>query len=168
MTGNVAQVFVDDDEWHPTLAAIRASLRPGGRLVFETRDPPRRAWEEWTRAATWQRVNVPGVGEVESWNDLNEVALPLVSFRTSFVFHADVAVLTSGSTLTFRDRAEVGASFWRPPGSSSRRSGAHQTGRAGRWSLSPRPSYRQPEPNRPVVASVFTKIRPAQRGDHGP
>ena len=103
MTGNVAQVFVDDDEWHATLAAIRAALRPGGRLVFETRDPARRAWEQWTRAATWQRVHVPGVGEVESWNDLNEVALPLVSFRTSFVFHADVAVLTSDSTGLHQD-----------------------------------------------------------------
>lgn len=111
MTGNVAQVFAADDDWHATLGAIRASLRVGGRLVFETRDPARRAWEEWARAATWKRVQVPGVGEVETWIDLTEVALPLVSFRTTFVFHADGAVLTSDSTLRFRDRAEVTASL---------------------------------------------------------
>lgn len=111
MTGNVAQVFAADDDWHATLAAIRACLRGGGRLVFETRDPARRAWEEWTRAATWKRVQVPGVGEVETWIDLTAVALPLVSFRTTFVFHADGAVLTSDSTLRFRDRAELTASL---------------------------------------------------------
>ncbi len=111
MTGNVAQVFVDDEGWHATLGAVRAALRPGGRLVFETRDPARRAWEGWNRTATWQRVDVPGVGEVESWIDLTEVTLPLVSFRTSFVFGADGATLTSDSTLRFRDRAEVAASL---------------------------------------------------------
>jgi SAM-dependent methyltransferase len=52
MTGNVAQVFVTDDDWHTTLRAIRTALRTGGRLVFETRDPARRAWEGWTRAVT--------------------------------------------------------------------------------------------------------------------
>jgi hypothetical protein len=36
---------------------------------------------------------------------------PLVSLRTSFVFHADGAVLTSDSTLRFRDRKEVAASL---------------------------------------------------------
>lgn len=111
MTGNVAQVFVTDDAWPATLRAVRTALRPGGRLVFETRDPARRAWEQWTRTTTWKRVHIPGVGEVETWIDLMEVALPLVSFRTSFVFHADGAMLTSNSTLRFRDRAEVAASL---------------------------------------------------------
>lgn len=46
MTGNVAQVFLTDD-WTRTVLAIAAALRPGGRFVFETRRPERRAWEEW-------------------------------------------------------------------------------------------------------------------------
>jgi SAM-dependent methyltransferase len=51
MTGNVAQVF-DDDEWHATLAAARAALRPGGRLVFETRlDRRRRGGTGWRRSS---------------------------------------------------------------------------------------------------------------------
>ncbi len=79
--------------------------------MFETRDPVRRAWEGWTRAATWKRVHIPEVGEVETWTDLMEVALPLVSFQTSFLFRSDGTVLTSRSTLRFRDRAEVAASL---------------------------------------------------------
>ena len=44
MTGNVAQVFVTDEEWAAVLAAVHEALRPGGRLVFESRDPGQQAW----------------------------------------------------------------------------------------------------------------------------
>ena len=37
MTGNVAQVFVSDEDWYATLRAIRTCLRPGGWFAFETR-----------------------------------------------------------------------------------------------------------------------------------
>lgn len=50
MTGNVAQVFVTDREWGAALRSAYASLRPGGRLVFEIRDPAAQAWLEWDRA----------------------------------------------------------------------------------------------------------------------
>jgi SAM-dependent methyltransferase len=42
MTGNVAQVFVTDEAWLATLSGIRAAVRPGGCLVFESRVPARR------------------------------------------------------------------------------------------------------------------------------
>ncbi len=45
MTGNVAQVFLEDAEWVATLRAIHAALRPGGHLAFESRNPDARAWE---------------------------------------------------------------------------------------------------------------------------
>jgi SAM-dependent methyltransferase len=107
MTGNVAQVFLTDADWLSTLRAARSALRPDGHLVFEVRDPTREAWQEWNRDATHRRVEVPGVGAVEAWVDLTEVALPLVSFRWTFVFASDGAVLTSDSILRFRSRAEV-------------------------------------------------------------
>jgi hypothetical protein len=44
---------------------------------------------------------------VESWGDLTAVDLPFVSFRGTYVFGSDGAVLTSDSTLRFRERAEV-------------------------------------------------------------
>lgn len=111
MTGNVAQVFVSDEDWAAALAAARAALSPGGRLVFETRDPAKEAWRNWTREQTHKQVDVPGIGGVENWVDLTAVRLPLVSFRTTFVFASDGAVLTSDSTLRFRDRDEVVASL---------------------------------------------------------
>jgi SAM-dependent methyltransferase len=113
MTGNVAQVFTTDEEWDDTLDGVRAALRPGGRLVFETRDPAKQAWLSWTRDESFMRTDIPGVGVVQSWHQLTEVSGELVSFRSCAVFEADGAVLTSDSTLRFRDRDEIAASLAR-------------------------------------------------------
>jgi len=103
MTGNVAQVFVTDEDWAATLRGTRAALRPGGRLVFETRDPAKQAWLGWTRELTRTRTELPGVGLVEKWHELTGVSGQVVSFRTIFEFEADGAVLISESTLRFRE-----------------------------------------------------------------
>jgi SAM-dependent methyltransferase len=111
MTGNVAQVFVTDDDWAAALRAARAALRPGGRLVFESRVPERRAWLEWNRDQTYRRVDVPGVGPVQTWTNLTAVTENLVSFRATCVFEAENLVLTSDSTLRFRGRLELADSL---------------------------------------------------------
>lgn len=109
MTANVAQAVVDAQEWHKTLRGSYDALRPGGHLVFETRDPARRAWDAWNRESSFRVTEIPGAGAVESWVDLVEVDGPLVTFRWTFVFTADGDVLTSESTLRFREREEVEA-----------------------------------------------------------
>jgi SAM-dependent methyltransferase len=111
MTGNVAQVFLTDDDWAATLRGAHAALRPGGYLVLETRDPARRAWREWDREHALIRADVPGTGVVESWPQVTQVRDGLVSFRVTFVFRHDGTVLTSDSTLRFRPRDEVAGSL---------------------------------------------------------
>ena len=111
MTGNVAQVFVTDEDWAQALRAIGAALRPGGYLVFETRRPVRRAWEEWAADTRPVTLDVPGVGPVERRLEVTGVDLPLVSFRYTYTFLADRAVVTSDSTLRFRSREELETSL---------------------------------------------------------
>jgi SAM-dependent methyltransferase len=111
MTGNVAQVFVTDQDWAAALTAARRALRPGGRLVFETRDPAQQAWRQWAEDHSRRRLVIPGTGPVELWTELTEREGSRVSFSTTFVFENDGAVLTSHSTLRFRTRDELTASL---------------------------------------------------------
>ncbi|MFB6815404.1 class I SAM-dependent methyltransferase [Streptomyces sp. NPDC056347] len=111
MTANVAQAITDSEAWEGTLCGIHCGLRPGGHLVFETRDPARRAWEEWNRAATHRLVSVEGVGPVETWVDVTDVSWPLVTYRSTVIFTVNGETLTSDSTLRFRERAEVEAAL---------------------------------------------------------
>ncbi|GAA4202142.1 class I SAM-dependent methyltransferase [Microbispora amethystogenes] len=111
MTGNVAQVFLTDDDWTRTLQGIRSALRPGGHLVFETRRPGFRAWEEWAADTAPVTLEIGGIGPVRRRQEVTAVTLPLVSFRYTFEFLTDGTVVTSDSTLRFRDRDEVETSL---------------------------------------------------------
>ena len=111
MTGNVAQVFLGDDEWLATLLGVRRALSPGGRLVFETRDPADEVWIGLNRNDTLTRIAIPDAGMVTAWCELLDVSEPFVTFRATYVFESDGAVLTSDSTLRFRTRGDVEASL---------------------------------------------------------
>lgn len=110
MTGNVAQVFLSDDEWEQALQGIRAALRPGGHLAFETRRPEYQAWREWAADTGPVTLAIPGAGAVERRLEVTRVSLPFVSFRYTYRFQ-DGTVIPSDSTLRFRDRQEVEASL---------------------------------------------------------
>jgi SAM-dependent methyltransferase len=103
MTGNVAQVFVADDDWRGTLAAVFNSLRPGGWFVFETRRPEVRDWERWEVAPT--RVDLPDGRTVVVSMTVTDVALPLVTFESETTIGDEI--VSSASTLRFRDRREI-------------------------------------------------------------
>ncbi|CCB73535.1 MULTISPECIES: class I SAM-dependent methyltransferase [Streptomycetaceae] len=107
MTANVAQEITDPETWRATLRGAYEALRPGGHLVFETRDPSARAWEGWNREASRSVREVPGGGVVESWVELVDVSGQLVTFRRNYVFVADGRKLVSTSTLRFRGREEI-------------------------------------------------------------
>lgn len=100
MTGNVAQVFLTDSDWLATLSAVHTCLTPGGHLVFETRIPERRAWEDWAQWGESTR-QIAGVGEVRDSFEVVDVDLPFVSFRSDNRL-PDGSIVTAESTLVFR------------------------------------------------------------------
>jgi SAM-dependent methyltransferase len=106
MTGNVAQVFLDDTDWVATLAAIHAALRPGGYLAFESRNPEDRGWERWNRAASYAQFDSPN-GPMESWVELVSVGHGRVSFEGHNVFAATGEVVVVKSELRFRGLEEL-------------------------------------------------------------
>jgi SAM-dependent methyltransferase len=110
MTGNVAQVFLTDEAWSATLLGVRGALLPGGRLVFEVRDPSRAAWRAWNPDESFERTEIPVLGTVEHWADVIDISGQLVTFRWTFRFDGGESI-TSDSTLRFRERDEVEASL---------------------------------------------------------
>ena len=107
MTANVAQVYLTDEEWRQTLLKVREVLNPEGRLVFETRNPAVHAWRDWNREHTYAQIELANGERVQGWAEVTDVQGPLVSFRWTYVFQSDGAVLTSDSTLWFRTLGEV-------------------------------------------------------------
>lgn len=111
MTANVAQVFLTDEDWLSTLHGVRGALRPGGRVVFEVRDPAREAWRAWNRDESYTTTDLGELGLVDHWFDLTGVTDQLVSFRATYRFNASGEVITSDSTLRFRERDQVESSL---------------------------------------------------------
>lgn len=108
MTGNVAQVFLSDEEWAAALHCIHGAVRPGGHFVFESRRPDYRAWDDWGREPPQSLPVGPDRERVTRRSTLTEVALPLVSFRNEFTF-SDGSSVISESTLRFRTSGELTA-----------------------------------------------------------
>lgn len=109
MTGHVAQVFVADAEWSATLDDLRAALRPGGLLVFESRNPLAAAWLEWTPEDS--RTELSAVdGPLTAWNEVTEVADGVVSLTGHYLW-ATGEHLEDRGTLRFRSEDELRASL---------------------------------------------------------
>jgi hypothetical protein len=80
-------------------------------LVFEVRDPARRAWEHWTPDRTTRRLRHPDAGWFRNWTELTDVDPPLISFRQIVEFDDGDDRLESDSTLRFRERHEIADSL---------------------------------------------------------
>lgn len=108
MSGHVAQIFLDDVEWERTLTDLHRSLRPGGALSFESRDPRAEAWKRWTRERSLRVVD-----GVEYWHEVGAVNLPLVTYTTR-TRHLTTGEQTSTTdTLAFRSESDLRASLSR-------------------------------------------------------
>ncbi len=110
MTGNVAQVFLEEADWHFTLHQIYDALRPGGYVAFESRNPEARGWERWNREATFERTLLPH-GPMTCWVEVVSVEDGKVHFQGHNVFTETGEHLVADSTLRFRTHEEISSSL---------------------------------------------------------
>lgn len=110
MTGNVAQVFLDDAEWSATLRHIYRTVRPGGYLAFESRNPAARAWEQWGREDTFEEIET-AFGAMACWLEVLEVQDGRVHFVGHNLFQKTGEDVEAHSTLRFRSQRELADSL---------------------------------------------------------
>ena len=107
MTGHAFQVLLTDDAVRHALAAMQPLLAPGGRLVFETRNPAAREWTRWTRDAV--RAFVADGRRHRYWSEVEAVDGDLVTFTQTYEGPGPDDVATSRSRLRFLDAERLAA-----------------------------------------------------------
>jgi 2-polyprenyl-3-methyl-5-hydroxy-6-metoxy-1,4-benzoquinol methylase len=107
MTSNVAQVFLNDFDWHHTLTNIYESLNKDGYLMFDTRNPFQSPWERWTKEETQKVIIDPITGKpLKVWYQFLEINEPLIKYCTvyeNYKLHRKV----EENVLIFRTREKI-------------------------------------------------------------
>jgi SAM-dependent methyltransferase len=102
MASNVFQVFVGDDELAGSLAATRAALAAGGRLVFGTRNPRVRAWEGWNPSNASDVVDHAG-RELRVFHQVESVVDGVVTLTETTATRAGEPLRVDRGCLRFLD-----------------------------------------------------------------
>src|SRR5690606_42034133 len=69
MTGHAFQTLLSPGDRAAGLATIALHLAPGGRFVFDSRNPAVREWEDWRPGPSLRRIDDPVLGPVAAWDE---------------------------------------------------------------------------------------------------
>jgi SAM-dependent methyltransferase len=108
MASHAFQCLVTDDEVRDSLAAIRASLRDGGRFAFETRHPQARAWDAWNPANGCQVIDHSG-RELRVWHEVESVIGDVVTFTETTAQPDGKVLRVDRASLRFLDAPALDA-----------------------------------------------------------
>lgn len=112
LTGHVFQVFLTPQDRAAVLETIAAHLETGGRFIFDSRNPQRRAWEEWTPEASQRMVDHPTLGRVRSWNDVAyDAATGIAIYDTHYETQPAGTLLSAESRIAFPQKDEIAAAI---------------------------------------------------------
>jgi SAM-dependent methyltransferase len=106
MTSHVAQFFVTDRAFATALADLSRAIRPGGRLIFDSRDPAARGWEAWNPVDSLRLVDLPDGGWCRMWPAGTSVVDGAVSGTQHYEFSEGDRRLST-ATLRFRTEPEL-------------------------------------------------------------
>lgn len=108
LTGHAFQVFLTPDDRRAALATIAAHLAPGGRFIFDSRNPACREWEEWGPEESMRVVEHPRFGAVAAWNDVaHDPQTGIVTYGTHYEIRATGKRLSAASRIAFPEKAEL-------------------------------------------------------------
>lgn len=84
MAGHAFQCLLTDADVRATLAAVRAVLGPGGRIMFESRNPAVCPWRAWTPEVSSRTVRDARGRRATASHQVLRVKGELVTFQTSY------------------------------------------------------------------------------------
>ncbi|WP_028534494.1 class I SAM-dependent methyltransferase [Paludibacterium yongneupense] len=107
MTGHAVQCLLDDKALLATLRALCARLLPGGRFLFESRNPLLEPWRRWRPDASRRAITTAAGESVEVWYDGVALHGERLSFDEHYRFALDDTEIVSSSCLRFIGRERL-------------------------------------------------------------
>ena len=130
LTGHAFQVFLSADDRQAVLRTIARHLEPGGRFIFDTRNPATVGWRDWTPEQSARIVQHPRLGAVLAWNDVAyDAATGIVTYETHYEPAQGGGRFSAASRIRFTPREEVAAGL--------EAAGLHVEEWLGNWSGDP-------------------------------
>lgn len=108
LTGHAFQVFLTSEDQLSALRTIAAHLAPGGRFIFDSRNPDREEWREWTPDRSQRVVEHPELGAVRAWNDVRrDAASGVVTYETHYEAATTGRRFSAASRIAFPNRETI-------------------------------------------------------------
>lgn len=110
LTGHAFQVFLTQEDQRAVLATIARHLAPGGRFIFDSRNPAIEAWRDWTPEATRRKLEHPALGSIEAWSDVaQDAATGIVTYQTHYRVLASGKCHSASSKIRFSGQEQIAA-----------------------------------------------------------
>jgi SAM-dependent methyltransferase len=107
LTGHAFQVFLTPADRRAVLATIAAHLAPGGRFIFDMRNPACEKWREWQSNSSQRLLAHPQFGRVKAWNEATQdAATGIVTYHTHYEL-SDGRRFSAASQIAFPSQREV-------------------------------------------------------------
>lgn len=111
LTGHVAQFFLEDVEWDNALHAIHTATKPGGYLIFESRNPLIEPFTTWPDSANHETIVNTPLGAVEWWCENLVYANRYATYQLHYLFTKTGEEVISTNKLRFRTYDELQTSL---------------------------------------------------------
>jgi len=106
MTGHAFQCLLTDEAVQETLKAIHGRLHPGGRMMFESRNPECKPWQRWAPEHSRKIIQLND-DQVEIYHETQDMDGELLSFITHFNFLKSGMQRKSQSVLRFMSHERI-------------------------------------------------------------